>query len=451
MYFLRHGRSLRVMLCIVCISFILVFTFLPAEAAGKKTGEGSEPVELGYHLVLDPGHGGNDTGAAGYGRSESIRTLQLAKYIKEELEKYDYITVSLTRTKNTWVNLHDRMKIASKRDADLLVSLHFDSYSQGAAYFDGCSAFVAKAGSYRPEMATAEVRLARSILNELEGLGLNNRGLVRKKSPNVPAYEDGSMGDYSAIIRDGMKLGIPAVLVEHAFIDSWEDYNRVLSSEAKLRKLARADADGIARYLQLPLKDSHEVPEATVRKGVTLAALKDENSYISIYRKRALIEQYNKEISEGEERYESIRRIRFEEMAERLAQEARKKGEILRAYRQEHEGGGGPAFPVAAILLAGLVLYGLAIDTHERYGSGPFFDPAAAHAQLKELGLAFRDLGICFISWIRVMMRIFWIWLCAVGNAVLMFNIVVITAGWRCAKAICQATKSALKDIRSQI
>ncbi len=74
-------------------------------------------------VVLDPGHGGNDTGAKGPGGTlEKVVTLTLARMIADELgNKY---RVFLTRTDDYSLDLNDRAAVSNNIKADLFVSLH---------------------------------------------------------------------------------------------------------------------------------------------------------------------------------------------------------------------------------------------------------------------------------------------------------------------------------------
>ncbi len=328
--------------------------------------------DLNYNIVIDPGHGGMDTGAAGYGKSESKRTLKVGLMLKEELEKYDHVNVSMTRTKDEWVNLHDRVKIAKKKKADLVVSLHFDGWS-GVGYSNGSSVFVAKKGSYRRNLAKAEALLGRSVLQELEGIGLRNRGLIRKKSANVKRYPDGSLGDYSAIIRDGMKAGIACILIEHAFIDNYEDYILALSSTEKMRKVAHADAMGIVRYLQLRESATGNIPQATVRRGVKLVCDAEQGSDIGLFRKKAAIAEYEKMLEAGAKRFASYREVRFERETAEYEAESKAMAANLREVRARTDETA-KCFNVVISLFMAFILYWLILDTHERYGEGPLVD-----------------------------------------------------------------------------
>ncbi|MBE6448692.1 MAG: N-acetylmuramoyl-L-alanine amidase [Alphaproteobacteria bacterium] len=79
-------------------------------------------------IVLDPGHGGVDPGAIGVsGTYEKHITLSMAKELKAELDKTGRYTVYLTRNRDVFIPLRQRVKIARRYDADLFLSIHADS------------------------------------------------------------------------------------------------------------------------------------------------------------------------------------------------------------------------------------------------------------------------------------------------------------------------------------
>jgi len=79
-------------------------------------------------IVLDPGHGGVDPGAIGVsGIYEKKITLSMAKELKEELDKTGKYTVYLTRNRDVFIPLRERVRIARRYDADLFLSIHADS------------------------------------------------------------------------------------------------------------------------------------------------------------------------------------------------------------------------------------------------------------------------------------------------------------------------------------
>ncbi len=79
-------------------------------------------------IVLDPGHGGVDPGAIGVsGVYEKNIVLSMGKELKELLDKNPDYKVYLTRNRDIFIPLRDRVKIARRYDADLFLSIHADS------------------------------------------------------------------------------------------------------------------------------------------------------------------------------------------------------------------------------------------------------------------------------------------------------------------------------------
>ena len=82
-------------------------------------------------VIIDPGHGGIDGGAEGRkaGAEKNI-TLSIALKLKSELEKSRHLRVLLTRSGDTFVSLNERVAIARRNRAKLLISLHADTLKQ---------------------------------------------------------------------------------------------------------------------------------------------------------------------------------------------------------------------------------------------------------------------------------------------------------------------------------
>ena len=91
-------------------------------------------------VVLDPGHGGKDTGAVGKRKVyEKKAVLSIANRVKAHLEA-KHINVRMTRTTDTYLTLQQRSDYAAKAGADLFVSIHADS--AGASSANGIETFV---------------------------------------------------------------------------------------------------------------------------------------------------------------------------------------------------------------------------------------------------------------------------------------------------------------------
>ena len=208
-------------------------------------------------VVLDPGHGGGDPGAGGNGANEKDLTLKIAKYCKNTLEEYSGVTVYMTRETDRFVganstnanmDLAPRTEYAKSVNADLFVSIHLNSTGYGTA--KGAEVYYPNS-NYNAAVGNTGKEVAQNIQNELVALGITDRGIKIRNSANNSTYPDGSLQDYYSVIWQCKRAGIPGIIVEHAFIDNVDDYNKYLSSDAKLRKLGEADAAGIAKALGL--------------------------------------------------------------------------------------------------------------------------------------------------------------------------------------------------------
>ncbi|MBQ1251497.1 MAG: N-acetylmuramoyl-L-alanine amidase, partial [Firmicutes bacterium] len=225
-------------------------------------------------IVIDPGHGNKDSGTLAVdGSYECTLTLKVAKYLKAYLEQYDNVTVYMTHEDpyNPRVATLDRVQraaIAAGYGADVVISLHFNA--------------VGGSGSVMLLSVLEEYRLTalgQSISNELSGLGIkSNSPLLRKSGSNEYWTDNVRLADYYGMIRQPAYYEIPAIIVEHCFVDNANDYYSFASSDAKLKALAEADGRGIVKHFKL-----NENISATTLESIRQSALqKLENQYASM-------------------------------------------------------------------------------------------------------------------------------------------------------------------------
>lgn len=200
-------------------------------------------------VVLDPGHGGDDSGAAANGAKERDLNMKVALYCKQYLERYDNVTVYLTRSDNkTYYTLAERAQIAANKGADLLISLHFNA--NNSHRITGTEAYVSHLEEYTLK------GLADNIVQNLHQLGPDNRGVKIRESENNTYWIDGiRLADYYGMIRNPAYHEIPATIVEHCFIDS-SDYANFANTDAKLKAMGEADAKAVVTYFRLDEKIS---------------------------------------------------------------------------------------------------------------------------------------------------------------------------------------------------
>ena len=199
-------------------------------------------------IVLDPGHGGYDSGCSGYGLEEKNLTLKIAQYCKAELECYSGVKVYMTRSSDTYVGLQERTDYANSVGANAIVSIHINSSDASSAA--GSEVWYPNNSSYRNDLHVSGSELSQDILDRLTSLGLPDRGVKTRDYGEGGSYADGSMADYYAIIRHARENGYLGIIVEHAFISNPSDA-AFLSQDSNLCKLGIADASGIAEYYGL--------------------------------------------------------------------------------------------------------------------------------------------------------------------------------------------------------
>lgn len=213
-------------------------------------------------VAIGAGHDSRHVGARsedGRLREESLN-LKVAKYCQEELSKYTGVRVVMLRDKescpynNATLSycLNQRVIDAANAGAQLYVDLHFNAGGGNGAevYYPN--------KSWRPHLSEEGEDVSVKILNQLEALGLANRGAKIKNTTLAGEdgeYPDGSKSDYFTTNVVAKELGITGIIVEHAFLDGAQDVSR-LRDEAFLKQLGVADAVGIARKYGLTRVES---------------------------------------------------------------------------------------------------------------------------------------------------------------------------------------------------
>jgi N-acetylmuramoyl-L-alanine amidase len=230
--------------------------------------EKAPPVARLATIVIDAGHGGEDPGALGRrGSREKDVTLAIAKKLKALVDNEPNMRALLTRDGDYFLPLDVRVDKARKVKADLLVSIHADSYRKSHAR--GSSVF-----ALSDRRATSELaRLLAKQENESDLIGGVKLGgkddYVRK---TIIDLSQTATIDYSLRLGNSVlsKLGgvntlhkahveqasfavlkspdVPSILVETAFISNPDEEKR-LNDESYRDKLARAILEGIKDYI----------------------------------------------------------------------------------------------------------------------------------------------------------------------------------------------------------
>ena len=101
--------------------------------------DSNNPVDI---IVIDPGHGGNDTGCSGANSKEKTLTLEISKKLKALIEnQLPGVQVLLTRERDKFVSLKNRAALANDNKADIFISVHCN-YLRNTPKFRGSETFV---------------------------------------------------------------------------------------------------------------------------------------------------------------------------------------------------------------------------------------------------------------------------------------------------------------------
>lgn len=245
------------------------------DAPSRKTALSGEPLKDAgkmqlkrmVTIVVDPGHGGEDSGAIGArGSKEKDVVLAIGKRLKAKIEQQPNMRVVMTRNADFFVPLGTRVQKARAVQADLFISIHADAFVQptarGSSVFvlseKGASSTAARWLAKRENAAdliggvnikkhdrqlasvlldlstTAQIKnsmkLGNAVLNEMGGINRLHKGSVEQAAFAVLKAPD-----------------IPSILVETAFISNPEEEAK-LNNDAHQENIANAILNGVKKY-----------------------------------------------------------------------------------------------------------------------------------------------------------------------------------------------------------
>jgi N-acetylmuramoyl-L-alanine amidase len=217
-------------------------------------------------VMLDPGHGGKDPGAIGVsGTFEKQVALATALELKRQLEASGRYRVALTRARDVFIPLDDRVDAAQRHRASLFVSMHADALAdhavRGASVYtlaptasDTLTAALARrenAADYpsrhRRHGATPEVReiLANLVRAQTRAESLRMvRGLVDSLDRDLPMLPNPERSAGFTVLK---AADIPSVLVEMGFMSNLHDEAALRRAEHR-RLVARAMHRAVDAY-----------------------------------------------------------------------------------------------------------------------------------------------------------------------------------------------------------
>ncbi len=230
---------------------------LPPESSGRVATISSQPRRFYQvrRVVLDAGHGGRDGGAVGHSKkfNEKEANLDIALRVADLLRQEPDLEVLMTREKDRFISLQDRVEFANRHKADLFVSIHCNANRRKNARGTETYVYSSRATGSAAEAAARENGGGDTLDFVLDDLV---HGAYRLRSYFLAEKIDQRIRDRLSqkILRIEQapfyvlaRVRMPSVLVETAFITNKEEEKKLKDPEWRQR-ISQAIADGILAY-----------------------------------------------------------------------------------------------------------------------------------------------------------------------------------------------------------
>jgi N-acetylmuramoyl-L-alanine amidase len=245
-----------------------------AENPAERAAKAFKPI-----IVLDPGHGGYDSGAVKLGTVEKNVVLAFSLVLRDQLEKTGRYKVLMTRHDDTFIPLDDRTAYAERNKANLFIAIHAD-YSDGGSRAHGATIYTlrdrvaknlersAKDNAADNVLSPDEIKTVKkvsddigAVRNILADLAERDVELTHERTGMFAKTVIENMGestrmrsepDQQAAFRVLKTAQFPSVLIELAYVTNQQDANNLKSDDWR-EKVAQSIVSAIDNYF------SHEI------------------------------------------------------------------------------------------------------------------------------------------------------------------------------------------------
>lgn len=244
-----------------------------ANPAPPKTPEKPAVAKARPVIVIDPGHGGIDSGAEGTLGLEKDVVLAVARKIQATLLASRRFDVVLTRNSDVFLSLDERVRLSMRHHADLFLSIHADSLAarELAQHVRGASLYILseKASDDRARRM-AEKENAADLLAGLQFQAAATDQQVRDILVDLMRRESATLSsEFRSLLLTQMRTrltltkdparsapfkvlrqpGSPAVLIELGYISNAEE-EKLMGTEAWQRTVAQSVAAAVNEYFK---------------------------------------------------------------------------------------------------------------------------------------------------------------------------------------------------------
>jgi N-acetylmuramoyl-L-alanine amidase len=240
-----------------------------AESPKERAARAYRPV-----IVLDPGHGGMDSGAEKYGTVEKDVVLAFGLVLRDLLEKTGRYKVLMTRSDDTFIPLDERTRFAERNKANLFIAIHAD-YSDGGSRARGATIYSLRDGVAKTLERSAKGEISRNVLTENEidtvksahgdvdtvrniladladrdveltheRTGMFAKSVIENMGESTPLRNE---PEQQAAFRVLKTAQFPSVLIELAYVTNQSDAKNLKSDEWR-EKVARSILAAVENY-----------------------------------------------------------------------------------------------------------------------------------------------------------------------------------------------------------
>ena len=228
-------------------------------------------------IILDPGHGGIDSGAKGKNLGNQVVvekniTLSFAKILKSKLDDIQGIEVLLTRKSDEFITLSKRVAFAQANQADLFISIHADSlrehYIRGASIYtlskkasDQLSERLAQSENMVDEVAGERPPNIAAVNDILSDLTTRETGIFSHSFARIVLTQfKGKINLIKNPLRSAgfhvLKApGVPSILLELGYLSNHEDEKLLINSKWQSKV-----ADYLVKSIQQHIRQAKPLP-----------------------------------------------------------------------------------------------------------------------------------------------------------------------------------------------
>jgi N-acetylmuramoyl-L-alanine amidase len=252
----------------------------------------SEPKML--VIAIDAGHGGKDVGAIGHNDvQEKVATLSMAKELKRLIDLQPGMRAVLTRDKDIFIPLGERVKIAKSQDADMFISIHADAFHDNSVR--GGSVYILSRGGASSVMARLLAKSENASLQDVQLKGRDDdvafalsdltreanirasrklaHTVLNEMQKKVKMHKHSVQSAKFAVLKS---IDMPSLLVETAFISNPHEARNLMNKTFQT-KMASAITSGltkfVARNVNKPRWGESLYVHYKVQKGDTLSQI----------------------------------------------------------------------------------------------------------------------------------------------------------------------------------